>query len=425
MADFESNMLKRKAVAALLLATIIDETEGRGWKRGKTREWMKRREERGYCSTIVRELQIEDCASYKEMMRMEHEQFLEILKLIEKDITPQQILGGQKVISPMSRLTLTLRFLATGETYRSMAYQFRISKAAISYIINEVCLAIVKEMVPLYLRTPQNAEEWKAIAKKFEEKWQFPNCLGAIDGKHIVMQPPSGSGSKYFNYKHTHSIVLLAVAGPNYECLYADVGTNGRVSDGGVWGKCSLAHKLENDKEYLPEPECLPSGTEKCNYVIVGDEAFPLKPYLMKPFPQAGLDDEKRVYNYRHSRARRISENLFGIIANRWRVFSSIILLPPATIEKLTMATLAIHNFLRQSTSKTAYCPHGFLDSSSSSSGEVIPGQWRKSTPTESFFHLQVSQTGNNPSNSAKEVGELFKGYFCNEGAVSWQWQKC
>ena len=60
MADFESNMLKRKAVAALLLATIIDETEGRGWKRGKTREWMKRREERGYCSTIVRELQIED-----------------------------------------------------------------------------------------------------------------------------------------------------------------------------------------------------------------------------------------------------------------------------------------------------------------------------------------------------------------------------
>eukprot|EP00112_Aurelia_sp_Birch-Aquarium-sp1_P012114 Seg2545.4 transcript_id=Seg2545.4/GoldUCD/mRNA.D3Y31 product="hypothetical protein" protein_id=Seg2545.4/GoldUCD/D3Y31 len=158
MADFQSNMLKRKAVAAILLATIIDETEGRGWKRGKTREWMKRREERGYCSTIVRELQIEDCASYREMMRMKHEQFLEMLKLIEKDITPQQIVGGQKVISPMSRLTLTLRFLATGETYRSLAYQFQISKAAILYIINKVCLAIVKEMVPLYLKTPQNAE---------------------------------------------------------------------------------------------------------------------------------------------------------------------------------------------------------------------------------------------------------------------------
>ena len=115
MADFESNILKRKAVAAIVLATIFDETGDRGWKRGKTREWMKRREERGYCSTIVRELQIEDTASYKEMMRVEHAQFLEILNMIEKDITPQQILGGHKVISPMSRLTLTLRFLATGK----------------------------------------------------------------------------------------------------------------------------------------------------------------------------------------------------------------------------------------------------------------------------------------------------------------------
>ena len=148
---------------------------------------------------------------------------------------------------------------------------------------------------------------------------------------------------------------------------------------------------------------------KKCNFVIVGDEAFPLKPYLMKPFPQAGLDDEKRVYNYRHSRARRISENLFGIIANRWRVFSSIILLPPETIEQLTMATLAIDNFLQQSTSKTAYCSPGFLGSSSSSSGEVISGPWRKNTPTESFFHLQVSHTGNDPRKVQKKSGNYLR----------------
>ncbi len=355
MADLPE--LKRKAIAAIILATAIDsdEPEQRTWKRGRTREWMKRREER-YCSNIVRELRIKDSASYKEMMRMEHTQFLEI-KLIERHITPQQILGGNRVISPMSRLTLALRFLATGETYRSLAYQFRISEAAISYIVNNVCLAVMKEMVPIYLKTPQNAEEWRVISKEFEKKWQFPNCIGAIDGKHIVMQPPPGAGSQYFNYEHIHSIVLLAVAGPNYECLYADVGKNGSVSDGGVWGKCSLAEKLENDEKYLPEPECLPSSEEKCTFVIVGDQAFPLKPFLMKPFPQAGLDDERRIYNYRHSRARRISENLFGIIANPWRVFSSIILLSPETIERLTMATLAIHNFLRQSKSTTVYCP--------------------------------------------------------------------
>ena len=90
-------------------------------------------------------------------------------------------------------------------------------------------------MSPLYLKVPSSAEEWLEIAEKFSERWQFPNCLGAIDGKHIVMQPPPEAGSYFYNYKHTHSIVLLAVAGPDYECIYADVGTNCRVSDGGVW----------------------------------------------------------------------------------------------------------------------------------------------------------------------------------------------
>ena len=92
-----------------------------------------------------------------------------------------------------------------------------------------------------YLKTPSTADEWEIIAKKFNERWDFPNCFGAIDGKHVVMQPPSEAGSQFFNYKLTHSIVSLAVAGPDYECLFADIGTNGRVSDGGVWNKSKIA----------------------------------------------------------------------------------------------------------------------------------------------------------------------------------------
>ena len=64
-----------------------------------------------------------------------------------------------------------------------------------------------------------------------------------MDGKHIVMQCPAKVGSYYYNYKGTHSIVLMAVAGPDYKCLYADVGTNGRVSDG-VYGTNVELHKI-------------------------------------------------------------------------------------------------------------------------------------------------------------------------------------
>lgn len=124
--------------------------------------------------------------------------------------------------------------LATGETYRSLSFQFGISRRAISYIIEQVSKAIFKRIGNISMRTPSSVAEWMEISKKFEERWQFPHALGAIDGKHIVIKPPAGAGSYYYNYKHTHSIVLMVIAGPDYECLYADVGRNGRMNDGGV-----------------------------------------------------------------------------------------------------------------------------------------------------------------------------------------------
>ena len=93
-------------------------------------------------------------------------------------------------------------------------------------------------MEHLYIKTPKSVKDWEDIATEFEKQWQqHSNCIGAIDGKHIVIQQSPGTDATFYNYKHTHSVVLLAVVGPNYECIYADVGKNGRVSDGGVWKK--------------------------------------------------------------------------------------------------------------------------------------------------------------------------------------------
>ena len=113
---------------------------------------------------------------------MSHEEFLEILRLIEQDITPNTVLGGNKVICANARLTVTIRFLATGETFGTLSFQFRISRGAISYIVTEVCTAVIKNMSHVYLKLPSSAEEWLEISSKFEERWQFPNCIDVIDG---------------------------------------------------------------------------------------------------------------------------------------------------------------------------------------------------------------------------------------------------
>jgi len=69
----------------------------------------------------------------------------------------------------------------------------------------------------------------------FYKQWNFPQCLGALDGKHIVMQATANSGGYYYKYTGTFSIVLLAVVGAEYKFVYVDIGCSGRVSDGRVF----------------------------------------------------------------------------------------------------------------------------------------------------------------------------------------------
>lgn len=211
----------------------------------------------------------------------------------------------REAIPPGERLALALRFLATGESYSSLQYQFRISVSAVSQIVPEVCQAIYDVLKQEYLHFPSSEEEWLEITNAFEEKWQLPHCLGAADGKHIRILHPQDSGSSFYNYKGYYSIVLMAVVDANYNFIFADVGCQGRIIDSGVMRNTVFWKKLVNNDLHLPPPEPLPSllgenhldsiGDIPIPYFFVGDDAFPLETYVMKPFPQRGLTEEKRI----------------------------------------------------------------------------------------------------------------------------------
>jgi len=90
---------------------------------------------------------------------------------------------------------------------------------------------------------PHNPQKWLTISTEWEEKWNFPHCIGAMDGKHIITQCPINSGSEYINYKGTFSVVLMALVDANYNFLYADIGCQGRISDGGVFRNTNIVQK--------------------------------------------------------------------------------------------------------------------------------------------------------------------------------------
>ena len=82
---------------------------------------------------------------------------------------------------------------------------------------------------------PPSEQLWRDTARDFKNLWHCPNCIGAIDGKHVKIRAPPNSGSGFYNYKGYFSIVLLAVCDPHYRFLMIDIGDNGQQGDAGVF----------------------------------------------------------------------------------------------------------------------------------------------------------------------------------------------
>lgn len=256
---------------------------------------------------------------------------------------------------------------------------------------------------------PKTVEDWKKIEKLFLQRWNVPRCCGAIDGKHVVIKRPPCSGSEYFNYKKAYSIILFAMVDADYCFTYVDVGGNGRANDSAIFRDSTLNIAIENQTIGFPE-----------NSVIIGDDAFPLRTDLMKPFSKHGLSDEEKIFNYRISRARRVSENAFGILTWRFRVFSRPIQLKTDTVDRVVWAACSLHNWLRK-TSPGYYCPQQAVDRENLYTGDVTPGQWRQ----ETNIIQPVNIRGNsNASKTAMEVRQDFMKYFTEVNPLPWQWEK-
>lgn len=187
-------------------------------------------------------------------------------------------------------------------------------------------------------------EHFQNISKHFYDTWNFPNCLGAIDGKHIRILCPNKSGSMFYNYKHFFSVVLQGVVDANYKFIAIDIGGYGKQSDGGTFQASMLYQQLQSKQLEIPEPTYLPETTTKAPFVLIGDEAYPLLPFLLKPFGGKNLSLEQDCFNKRLSRARKTVECSFGIITAKWRLLSKCIETNINTADNIIKCICVLHN---------------------------------------------------------------------------------
>ncbi|XP_017334041.1 uncharacterized protein LOC108271180 [Ictalurus punctatus] len=387
---------RRKAIALYLLLRRLRRRTRRFW----VHPINQRRRECGSFYHLIAELRL-DIDRHIKYFRMTAEQMDNVLSLIGADLT-RQTTNYRASIEPKQRLAITLRFLATGETFTSLALQYRVGISTVSQSVHMTCGAIERKMLATQF-PPPNEDMWRDIASDFWLKWNFPNCLGAIDGKHVTIVAPAWSGSLFSNYKRTFSIVL-ALTDANYRFRFVQVGDLGRSSDGGVYSTSALGRGMEDKTLSVPSDIPLPGSSVQgpMPYTMVGDAAFPLKKYLMRPFPGSNIPRWRQIFNYRLSRARTVVERAFAILSARWRVLHARINMKPENVDSVILATCILHNYLMTPSQNQRWLEEA------EERGEVLPSV--------------TNMGGNKGCREAYKVREKLCTFFGSpEGKVSWQ----
>ncbi|XP_036141408.1 uncharacterized protein LOC118645103, partial [Monomorium pharaonis] len=207
--------------------------------------WKRNRRKRRFWVRLINEnrIQQEDyLALFQELKddsimffcytRMTVDTFYMLLEMISLKLQKHH----WRALPPELRLSVTLRYLATGDHILSIALAYRIGESTAYAIIKETTEAIVNVLLPCFVQLPSETE-YKKISTGFLDNWNFPNCLGSVDGKYCIIRAPLQSGSLYYNYKKTFSVVLMAVCDYNYKFTLVDVGFYGSQNDASIFSE--------------------------------------------------------------------------------------------------------------------------------------------------------------------------------------------
>ena len=253
---------------------------------------------------------------WKRHFRVSRGTFDYICGIVSLDIQRQNTRFRQ-AIPVQKRVAIALWRLGSGNSYRSTAITFGIGKSSAIKICHSFSEAINRRKND-FISLPVHEDDIKETISKFEEKLDFPHVVGAIDGTHVEIKAPLLNPADYFNRKQKYSIVTQAVTDSRMLFLDVSTGWPGSIHDARVLRLSGVFREIENGT-ILTRPVTVINRTN-VRPLILGDPAYPLRPWLMTPFPAGGvLTAAQQRFNYRLSKARVIIERAFGKLKSRWR----------------------------------------------------------------------------------------------------------
>lgn len=280
-----------------------------------------------------------------ETFRMSRATFYHILAKISEHISREWVV--EEPLAPDFRLAVTIYRLTRGDYIYTIGEMCGIAKATVCAIVNETCRVIVDHLWDdnVKMLFPEKENDFQQSMETFGKEWQFPYAFAAIDGSHIPIKCPRGGAQamkQYFNFKGFYSVVLMALVDAEYRFIWVSVGAPGNTHDStllqstDLWKRIMEGEVIPNIAQNLGNVEVPP--------LILGDGAFPMRTFIVKPHGDAILSDKKRYFNFRHSRARLVTEGAFGRLKSRFRVLFRKCESQKETVKVYSLACVVLHN---------------------------------------------------------------------------------
>ena len=254
----------------------------------------------------------------------------------------RQVSRFRQPVCVRTRVAVTLWRLATNIEYRTIGELFGLGRSTVCEIVIDTCDAIAKHLAPQHIYMPKN-ESLREIVDGFDWRWGFPQTAGAIDGTHIPILKPHHSAADYYCRKGYYSVLMQALVDYRGVFMNVYIGWPGKTHDARVFANSSLYADMVNGRLF-------PNWTRQIGgidipLVVLGDPAYPLLPWLMKPYIEsASSTPAEHTFNYYQSRARMVVENAFSRLKGRWRCLLKRLDCDLNNVPNIVLSCVVLHN---------------------------------------------------------------------------------
>lgn len=292
----------------------------------------------GYIEMVVPQYSLDTFQQHFRLSRGAFELILQYMSKLHEHMKNNK--AGRPQLTLEKKILITVWYLGNQESIRSIADRFGVTTFSVFKSTREICFSIVRNLMGKFIQWPTcNEETLRAVQNGFNSGLQLPGCIGCIDSTHIPIKAPQQDENAYVNRKGFHSVILQGVCDHQRKFIDVFCGCVGSTHDATVLRSSPLYEAVCDRKE-----DMFPGQT-----YIIGDQAYPLQPWLLKKFQDNGrLRDEQLRFNQRLSSKRQLIEQAFGILKGRFRRLKMMDIDIIPDIPVLVGASCTLHNICSQ-----------------------------------------------------------------------------